>query len=132
MAGGILQLAMQWPFLVKMGVRLKPDFHFRHPGVRRIGMLMLPATFGAAIYQINVFIGTILASLLPTGSVSYLYYADRIGQLPLRVQQYPSRVAQIESVQASGLEGDRIPAPPTRAGSGRGTKPPCFSRAARA
>jgi putative peptidoglycan lipid II flippase len=76
---------MQWPFLVKMGVRLKPDFHFRHPGVKRIGMLMLPAAFGAAIYQINVFIGTILASLLPTGSVSYLYYADRIVELPLGV-----------------------------------------------
>jgi putative peptidoglycan lipid II flippase len=48
-------------------------------------MLMLPASFGAAIYQINIFIGTILASLLPTGSVSYLYYADRIVELPLGV-----------------------------------------------
>ena len=76
---------MQWPFLVKMGVRLKPDFRFRHPGVKRIGLLMLPAAFGAAIYQINIFIGTILASLLPTGSVSYLYYADRIVELPLGV-----------------------------------------------
>jgi putative peptidoglycan lipid II flippase len=85
MAGGILQLVMQWPFLVKMGVRLKPNFHLRHPGVKRIGLLMLPAAFGAAIYQINVFIGTILASLLPTGSVSYLYYADRIVELPLGV-----------------------------------------------
>jgi putative peptidoglycan lipid II flippase len=85
MAGGILQLAMQWPFLIKMGVRLKPDFRFRHPGVQRIGMLMFPAAFGAAIYQINIFIGTILASLLPTGSVSYLYYADRIVELPLGV-----------------------------------------------
>ncbi|MDA8126000.1 MAG: murein biosynthesis integral membrane protein MurJ [Deltaproteobacteria bacterium] len=85
MAGGILQLAMQWPFLVRMGVRLKPNFRFRHPGVKRIGLLMLPAAFGAAIYQINIFIGTILASLLPTGSVSYLYYADRIVELPLGV-----------------------------------------------
>jgi putative peptidoglycan lipid II flippase len=85
MAGGMLQLAMQWPFLVKMGVRLKPDFRFRHPGVKRIGLLMLPAVFGAAIYQLNVFIGTILASILPTGSVSYLYYADRIVELPLGV-----------------------------------------------
>jgi len=85
MAGGILQLAMQWPFLVKMGVRLKPDFHFHHPGVKRIGLLMLPAAFGAAIYQINIFVGTILASLLPPGSVSYLYYADRIVELPLGV-----------------------------------------------
>ena len=85
MIGGILQLAMQWPFMVRLGVRLKPDFHFRHPGVKKIGLLMLPAFFGAAIYQINVFIGTILASLLPSGSVSYLYYADRIVELPLGV-----------------------------------------------
>ena len=85
MAGGVLQLAMQWPFLIRMGVRLKPNFRFRHPGVKRIGLLMLPAAFGAAIYQINIFIGTILASLLPTGSVSYLYYADRIVELPLGV-----------------------------------------------
>jgi len=85
MAGGVLQLMMQWPFLVRLGVRLKPDFRFRHPGIRRIGLLMLPAVFGAAVYQINVFIGTILASLLPGGSVSYLYYADRIVELPLGV-----------------------------------------------
>ncbi|MFA6414116.1 MAG: murein biosynthesis integral membrane protein MurJ [Syntrophales bacterium] len=85
MIGGVLQLAMQWPFLIKMGVRLKPDFQFRHPGLKRIGLLMMPAAFGAAIYQINVFIGTILASLLPKGSVSYLYYADRIVELPLGV-----------------------------------------------
>ncbi|MHB8770606.1 MAG: murein biosynthesis integral membrane protein MurJ [Syntrophales bacterium] len=85
MAGGVLQLAMQWPFMVRIGVRLKPDFRFRHPGLKRIGMLMLPASFGAAIYQINIFIGTILASLLPAGSVSYLYYADRIVELPLGV-----------------------------------------------
>jgi putative peptidoglycan lipid II flippase len=85
MAGGVLQLAMQWPFLIRMGVRLKSNLKFNHPGLRQIGRLMLPAAFGAAIYQINIFIGTILASLLQTGSVSYLYYADRIVELPLGV-----------------------------------------------
>lgn len=85
MVGGVLQLAMQWPFLLKMGVRLRLNFRFRHPGLKRIGLLMMPAAFGAAIYQINVFIGTVLASLLPKGSVSYLYYADRIVELPLGV-----------------------------------------------
>jgi len=85
MAGGVLQLAMQWPFLLRMGVHLRPAFGFSHPGMLRIGKLMLPAAFGAAIYQINIFIGTILASLLPAGSVSYLYYADRIVELPLGV-----------------------------------------------
>src|SRR5512136_1328741 len=85
MAGGVLQLAMQWPFLVRMGVRLKPNFNFHHPGIRRIGILLVPAAFGAAIYQINIFISTILASLLASGSVSYLYYADRVVELPLGV-----------------------------------------------
>ncbi|MEA2013819.1 MAG: murein biosynthesis integral membrane protein MurJ [Thermodesulfobacteriota bacterium] len=85
MIGGILQLAMQIPFLLKVGAWLKPNFHFNHPGIRRIGRLMLPAVFGAAVYQASIFINTILASLLPEGSVSYLYYADRVVQLPLGV-----------------------------------------------
>ncbi len=83
--GGVLQLALQIPFLLRRGVKLRPDFHFRHPGLKRTGTLMLPAFFGAAIYQINIFIGTIIASLLPAGSVSFLYYADRIVELPLGV-----------------------------------------------
>jgi putative peptidoglycan lipid II flippase len=85
MVGGVTQLAMQWPFLVKMGIRLKPNFNFRHPGLRQIGYLLLPTLIGSGIYQINILIGTILASLLPKGSVSYLYYADRIVELPLGV-----------------------------------------------
>jgi len=105
MAGGVLQLAMQWPFLVRMGVRLKPNFRFRHPGVRRIGLLMLPAAFGAAIYQINIFIGTILASLLPTGSVSYLYYADRIVELPLGVFAIAVGTATLPSFSEQVAQG---------------------------
>ena len=85
MMGGILQLAMQWPFLVKMGLRIRPNFKFRHPGIRQIGILLIPTFIGSAVYQLNVFIGTILASLLPKGSISYLYYADRIVELPLGV-----------------------------------------------
>jgi putative peptidoglycan lipid II flippase len=85
MIGGLLQLAAQLPYLFKMGVSLRPDFQFGHPGVRRIGTLMLPAAFGAAVYQINIFISTLLASFLPEGSVSFLYYADRIVELPLGV-----------------------------------------------
>ncbi|HEU19490.1 MAG TPA: murein biosynthesis integral membrane protein MurJ [Deltaproteobacteria bacterium] len=83
--GGILQLAMQLPFLKKMGVSIRANFHFNHPGIKRIGMLMGPAVFGAAVYQINVLVGTLLASFLAIGSVSYLYYADRLVQLPLGV-----------------------------------------------
>ena len=83
--GGFMQLAMQIPILVRMGVRLRFNFHFDHPGIRRIGMLMLPAFVGSAVYQINIFISTLLASYLPGGSVSYLYYADRIVELPLGI-----------------------------------------------
>jgi peptidoglycan biosynthesis protein MviN/MurJ (putative lipid II flippase) len=56
-----------------------------HPTMKTVGMLMLPTIFGAAVYQINILVGTLLASLLPEGSVSYLYYADRLVQFPLGI-----------------------------------------------
>ena len=83
--GGVLQLAMQWPFLLKFGVKFKFRFNLRHPGIKQIGLLMLPAIFGAGVGTINVFVGTILASLLPGGSVTYLFYADRIMEFPLGI-----------------------------------------------
>ena len=83
--GGVLQLSLQWPFLRKSGVKLKVRFNFRHPGLKQIGLLMIPAMLGAGITTINVFVGTILASMLPGGSVTYLFYADRIVELPLGV-----------------------------------------------
>jgi len=83
--GGVLQLSLQWPFLRKSGVKLKLRFNFRHPGLKQIGLLIVPAMLGAGITTINVFVGTILASMLPGGSVTYLFYADRIVELPLGV-----------------------------------------------
>lgn len=85
MIGGVLQLALQWPFLRKCGVKLKLRFHFRHPGLKQIGLLMVPAMLGAGITTINVFVSSTLASMLPGGSVTYLFYADRIMELPLGV-----------------------------------------------
>lgn len=105
-SGGVLQLALQWPFLLKMGMRLRASFNFRHPGLKKIGLLMLPAVFGAAVYQINIFIGTILASLLPPGSVSYLYYADRLVELPLGVFAIAVGTATLPSLSAQASRGD--------------------------
>jgi len=85
LAAGMLQLALLIPFLELAGVRLRPDFRFDNPALRTIGRLFVPAALGGAVYQINVLIGTILASLLPSGSVSWLYYADRLVELPLGV-----------------------------------------------
>lgn len=81
--GGIIQVILQVPWLVKNGVSLRPLWSPRHPALSRIGLLMLPTIFGSAAYQLNQFIGTLLASFLQQGSVSWLYYADRIVQLPL-------------------------------------------------
>jgi putative peptidoglycan lipid II flippase len=81
--GGFLQLALQIPFLKKKGVNLKCKFNFSHPGLKKLAKLMLPAVLGAAVYQINMIIITMIASFLPAGSVSYLYYSDRIFQFPL-------------------------------------------------
>ncbi len=85
LAGGVLQLAMQWPALRKFGVKFKFSFNLRHPGIKQIGLLMLPAILGAGVGTINVFVGTVLASLLPGGSVTYLFYADRIMEFPLGI-----------------------------------------------
>jgi putative peptidoglycan lipid II flippase len=78
-------MACQVPWLLGEGFRLRPSWNPGHPGVKKIGRLMLPAIFGSAVYQLNQFIGTLLASFLPEGSVSWLYYADRLVQFPLGV-----------------------------------------------
>ena len=80
---GVAQLTFQIPFLAREGVLVLPVVDFRHKGVRRIGALMLPAIFGASVSQINLLVDTLLASFLPTGSLSWLYYSDRLLELPL-------------------------------------------------
>jgi len=84
-AGGLLQVLFQIPFLKNKGITFGFKFNFSHPALKRIGMLMLPTAFGATVYQINIFVATFLASLLPVGSISYLYYADRMVEFPLGV-----------------------------------------------
>ena len=83
--GGILQVFLQLPWIKKEGMVLWPKWNPSHPAVKRIGVLMLPAVFGSAVYQLNQFIGTLLASFLPEGSISWLYYADRLVQFPLGI-----------------------------------------------
>lgn len=104
--GGALQLIMQWPVLLRLGVRLKLNFYFRHPGLRKIGTLIFPAFLVSATYQINVFVGTVLASTLPEGSVSYLYYADRVLELPLGVFAIAIGTASLPSFSILVAKGD--------------------------
>ena len=105
-AGGILQLALQIPFLMNKGLSLAPKWNPGHPALRRIGILMLPTIFGSAIYQINQLVGTLLASLLREGSVSYLYYADRLVQFPLGVFAIAISTAVLPSLSREAADGD--------------------------
>src|SRR5438067_1436048 len=81
-AGGVLQLALQVPYLSRMGLLPQWRLNLSHPGVRRILKLMAPAAFGVSISQISLLINTIFASFLISGSVSWLYYADRLMEFP--------------------------------------------------
>jgi putative peptidoglycan lipid II flippase len=83
--GGALQLAFQVPFLVRLGLMPRWRLDFRHPGVRRVLTLMAPAAFGVSVSQVSLLINQIFASFLITGSISWLYYADRLMELPAGV-----------------------------------------------
>lgn len=82
---GIIQLAFQWPFLKQLRLLPRPKINFRDPGVRRVLKLMVPALFGVSVGQINLLVDTLFASLLAIGSISWLYYGDRLMEFPLGV-----------------------------------------------
>ena len=82
---GFIQLLFQVPSLYRLELVPRPKWDTRDKGVRRILKLMVPALFGVSVSQINLLLDTVLASFLPTGSVSWLYYSDRLAELPLGV-----------------------------------------------
>ena len=85
LAAGFVQLGFQLPFIAQLRLLPLPKPNFRHPGVRRVLTLMGPALFGVSVAQINLMINTMLASMLTAGSVTWLYYSDRMTELPLGV-----------------------------------------------
>ncbi len=84
-AGGVLQLAFQVPFLLKMRLLPRWRMDFSHPGLRRVLLLMAPAAFGVSVSQVSLLLNQIFASFLIPGSISWLYYADRLMELPAGV-----------------------------------------------
>ncbi|MFB9135872.1 murein biosynthesis integral membrane protein MurJ [Vibrio olivae] len=81
--GGLVQFSFQIPFLIKAGALVRPKWGWRHPGVIKIRTLMIPALFGVSVSQINLLFDTFIASFLATGSISWLYYSDRLLEFPL-------------------------------------------------
>ncbi|RMH42765.1 MAG: murein biosynthesis integral membrane protein MurJ [Gammaproteobacteria bacterium] len=82
---GVLQLLFQLPFLWRLGLLPKPKWDWKHSGVRKILKLITPALFGVSVTQINLLLDSILASFLVTGSISWLYYSDRLLEFPLGI-----------------------------------------------
>ncbi|CAH9019839.1 murein biosynthesis integral membrane protein MurJ [Candidatus Nitrosacidococcus sp. I8] len=82
---GLIQLLFQIPFLKQLKLLPKPHFAWKDTGVQKIFTLMLPAIIGSSVSQINLLVDTILASFLTTGSISWLYYGDRLVEFPLGV-----------------------------------------------
>lgn len=104
--GGIAQLLLQIPYLLRYGVSFSGDVDFRHPALYRLLLLMGPAAFGAAVYQVNVLISTMLASMLPGGSVSYLYYADRLLEFPVGIFAIALGTAALPSFSSLVAKGE--------------------------
>ncbi len=85
LVGGLGQWLLQQPFLRRQGFSWRGSWSLRNRQVTGMAWLMLPTVLGAAVYQLNIIINTVLASFLAKGSISYLYYADRLVQFPLGV-----------------------------------------------
>jgi len=83
--GGVVQLAFQIPFLISIKQLPKPKWGWKNSGVQKILKLMIPAMFGVSVSQINLLLDTLLASFLVTGSISWLYYSDRLVEFPLGI-----------------------------------------------
>ncbi|WP_027696233.1 murein biosynthesis integral membrane protein MurJ [Vibrio litoralis] len=81
--GGLAQFLFQIPFLLKQKVIVRPQWGWNDPGVKKIRTLMIPALFGVSVSQINLLFDSAVASFLATGSISYLYYSDRLLEFPL-------------------------------------------------
>ncbi len=107
LAGGVIQFLFQLPFLWKKGIRFHFNINFKHPAIKRIGSLMIPGLIGTAVYQINVFVDTIFASFLPSGSISYLFFADRLMEFPLGIFAIAIGMASLPSLSGLASEGKK-------------------------
>jgi putative peptidoglycan lipid II flippase len=105
LAGGVIQFLFQIPFLMKRRITFRFNFNFRHPAIKRIGLLMIPGLIGTAVYQLNVFIDTMFATSLPDGSVSYLFYADRLMEFPLGIFAVAIGMASLPSLSGLASQG---------------------------
>ncbi len=106
LVGGLGQLLVQLPEVRRLGVPLRPALDWSHPAVRDIGRRLWPAAFSLAAVQVTVVVNTLLASLLPVGTVSYLYYGDRVMEFPLGIFGVALATAVLPSMSAQAARRD--------------------------
>jgi putative peptidoglycan lipid II flippase len=104
--GGLGQLLVQVPDLRRLGLLVRPSVDLRHPALVRIVTLLGPSVFGLAAVQVTVFVNTLLASMLPSGSISFLYYADRVMEFPLGVFGIALASASLPTMARQAAAGD--------------------------
>jgi putative peptidoglycan lipid II flippase len=106
LVGGVGQLLVQVPSLRACRLPLTPSRELDHPALLRVGRLLVPAVFGLAAVQVMVFVNTLLASLLPSGAISFLYYADRVMEFPLGVFGIALASASLPAMSRQAATGD--------------------------
>lgn len=106
LVGGVGQLLVQVPDLHATSLLLGPSAELRHPALARVARLLAPAVFGLAAVQVMVFVNTLLASLLPAGAISFLYYADRVMEFPLGVFGIALASASLPAMSRQAAAGD--------------------------
>lgn len=106
LAAGVMQLLFQMPLMMRLGMLRLPVVAPQDTGVRRIARLMLPVMFGASVTQINLLVSTMLASFLVAGSISWLYYADRLVSLPVGIFAYALAAVLLPRLSHSHAHSD--------------------------
>jgi putative peptidoglycan lipid II flippase len=104
--GGVGQLLVQVPGLSRLGLLVTPSSELGHPALGRVARLLVPAVVGLAAVQVMVFVNTLLASLLAPGSISFLYYADRVMEFPLGVFGIALASASLPAMSRQAAAGD--------------------------
>jgi putative peptidoglycan lipid II flippase len=105
-AGGIAQFVFQLPSYFRNGYRLGIDPDFSHPGIRRMSVLLIPATLALAVNQVNIIVSNVLASFLPDGSITYLYYSMRMIQFPIGIFGVAMGMAVLPSLSEHAVKKD--------------------------
>ena len=106
LVAGVIQLAFHLPSMAGLGLFVRPKVDFKHSQVRRVLRTMVPIMFGSSVAQINLLLDTILASLLVTGSISWLYFSDRLMEFPLGVFTIAIATVILPRLAARHAQGD--------------------------